>query len=450
MKKEAWARDEALTILTKILREGAYSNIALKQGLDKSSLSRVDKALVTEIVNGTLKNLIKIDWIISQFTANNKSKISPLAEDIIRCGVYQIFYLDRVPDSAVCNECAELARKHSHEGVVKFVNGVLRNIARNKDGVKLPERSDMPERYLSIMYSHPEWMVKKWAGDYGLSFTEDLLKANNTAPLVSVRANSLKTTREKLKEMLIKEGIECEDGTYYSEALYLKGTSSIDALEAYKQGLFQVQDESSMLAAKILDPKPGELIIDVCSAPGGKATHMAELMKNEGKILARDVHDHKLRLISQSCKRLGITIVEPQLYNAKSLDGALVQKADRVMVDAPCSGLGVIRRKPDMRWKKEPDDFRELMRIQTSIMETSSRYVKKGGVLIYSTCTLNKNENLGVVESFLNKTSGFYLEDISKLLPEHLEVKTAPQGYLELYPNIHGTDGFFIARLKRR
>jgi len=449
MNKAINAREAAILVINKVLREKAYSNIALKQMLEHSSLSRVDKALVTEIVNGTLKNLIKIDYISSQFVKAN-TKLDKHIEDIIRTGIYQIMYLDRIPDSAVCNEGAHLARKYSNEGAVRFVNGVLRNVSRNKENITYPNKEKQPVLYLSVVYSHPEWIVEKWLKEFGFQFTEKLLHANNQVPSFTIRLNRLKTNKEDLIRILEQEGIEYSEGIYNKEALYIKGTSAIENKASFQQGLYQIQDESSMLAGHILDPKPGDFIVDVCSAPGGKATHAAELMDNKGKIIARDVHQHKLELIQQSCKRLGIGIVETELFNAKELDRKLIGKADKVILDAPCSGLGVLRRKPDLKWKKTPDNFDELTKLQQQIISKAAEYVKSGGILLYSTCTINKSENINVIEAFLKNREDFYLEDISRLVPETLESSTKDKGYVEIFPNIHGIDGFFIARLRRR
>ncbi len=307
MKSIDLARDAAVTIIYKVLREGAYSNIAIKQELDKSGLLKLDKALITEIVNGTLRNLTRIDWIKSQFV--KKDKIEPWIEDILRCGIYQLLFLDRVPDSAVCNESAELARKHGHEGTVKFVNGVLRNISRNKEKLEYPDKERESVKYLSVFYSHPEWMVKKWVKDYGRDFAEELLKSNNETPPFTIRCNRLKINKQELLTMLSEENIDCSEGRYNSEAIYIRGTSAIEGKASFKEGYYQVQDESSMLVAHIMDPKAGDRILDMCSAPGGKTTHIAELMGNQGEIVARDVHQHKLKLVEENCSRLGIGIV---------------------------------------------------------------------------------------------------------------------------------------------
>lgn len=447
MKNIDTARDAAVRIVYRVLREGAYSNIAIKQELDEGGLGRLDKALVTEIVNGTLRNLTRIDWIKSQFI--KKNKIEPWIEDIIRCGIYQLLFLDRVPDSAVCNESAELARKHSHEGSVKFVNGVLRNISRNKDKLDYPDKDKEPVKYLSVYYSHPEWMVKKWVKDYGREFTEELLKANNETPQFTIRCNRLKIDKQELMNILSEENIECSDGRYNSEAVYIRGTSAIDDKASFKKGYYQVQDESSMLVAHIVDPKAGERILDMCSAPGGKTTHIGELMGNQGEIVARDIHSHKLKLVEENCGRLGVSIVRAELYNATLLDEGSINKFDKVLLDAPCSGLGVMRRKPDLRWKKEPDNFKELSKLQKEMLQVASQYVKPGGALIYSTCTINKTENIEVVKDFLSNNQKFQLESIKGEIPESLVCDSAHKGYLELFPNTNGTDGFFIAKMKR-
>jgi 16S rRNA (cytosine967-C5)-methyltransferase len=269
-------------------------------------------------------------------------------------------------------------------------------------------------------------------------------------PNFTIRVNRLKTDKESLMKILEEEGIEYSEGKYNKEALNIKGTSAIEDKESFKQGLYQIQDESSMLAGHALNPQPGDFIIDLCSAPGGKATHAAELMDNKGRILARDVHQHKLELIQESCKRLGIDIIETELFNAKELDRKLIGKADKVLLDAPCSGLGVLRRKPDLKWKKTPDNFEELAKLQRQMLAKAAEYVKPKGVLIYSTCTINKSENLEVVEAFLRSREDFYLEDLSKFLPESLQSDTKSKGYVEIFPNVHGIDGFFIARLRRR
>ncbi len=463
-------RETALKILYEINEKGAYSNISLNKHLEENRLKPVDRAFVTEMVYGTEKWLLTIDWIIGSFSSVKLKKISPWILNIMRLGTYQLLYMDKVPVSAACNESVKLARKYGHSGTVGFVNAVLRKIAGiagtegtagtagtvgtgNKQGnIPLPDRKDII-KYLSIKYSHPEWMVQKFTGLFGVEFTESLLDANNQVPPLTVRVNTLKTDRERLVRELQEEGISASNGRYCADALVLDNPSSINRIKAFTNGMFTVQDESSMLAAKVLDPQPEELIIDVCSAPGGKATYAAQLMGNKGRVLARDIHPHKLELVSETARRLGLDIIETELYNAAVLDDRYIGKADRVLLDAPCTGLGIIRRKPDIKWTKEIGDETEITSLQFKLVRIASRYVKPGGVLIYSTCTITPGENAGMMERFLKSEEGaeFVQEDLSAYLPVELAaLLSGDRGMLQLYPNRDGIDGFFIARFKRR
>ena len=427
---------------------GKYSSIEIRNRLNKSDLKNIDKALVTEIVNGTLRNLIKIDWIISRFIRRKIEKLSDNVKNILRCGVYQIVFLDRIPDSAVCNESVELAKKYSNIGAARLVNGVLRNISRQKDSIGSPNEKDI-SKYLSVEFSHPLWLVDLWIEIYGVDFTKKLLKKNNKVPPLSVRVNKIKISKEKLCHLFDLSNINWTEGCYNDEAIFIKGISSLKDLELFKKGYFLVQDESSMLVSKILNPKPGDFIIDVCSAPGGKSTHIAELMSNRGKIIARDISLGKLKLIEDNVRRLGIAIIETEIFDANKIDNSLINKADAVLVDAPCSGLGLVRRRSDLRWKKEKEDIEKLSRLQLSILKNASLYVKKGGVLVYSTCTLNNIENIQVIKNFLLHDKCFTLDSIEKFLPDNINAPDAKYGFLELYPHIHGTDGFFMARMVR-
>ncbi|HOR86564.1 MAG TPA: 16S rRNA (cytosine(967)-C(5))-methyltransferase RsmB, partial [Bacillota bacterium] len=298
--------------------------------------------------------------------------------------------------------------------------------------------------------SHPKWMTEKLIKDYGKEFARELLKANNEIPPFTIRCNMLKISKKELMAILSEEGIEYREGSYNPEAIQISGTSSIEDKDSFKKGYYQVQDESSMLVAHIADPKPGEMILDMCSAPGGKTAHMAELMGNTGEIVARDIYKHKLKLVQENCGRLGVSIVRTELYDALNMDTGSIEKFDRVLLDAPCSGLGVIRRKPDLRWKKEPEDFRELIKLQKKMLNLASKYVKPGGKLIYSTCTINKEESIEIVRDFLSKNRQFELKSLKGLIPESLVCRNSHEGYLELFPNIHGTDGFFIAGIEKR
>ncbi len=443
-------RETALKILYEINEKGAYSNLALNKQLEAGGLGETDRGFVTELVYGTVKWRLTIDWIICQFSSIKLKKISPWILNILRAGTYQLLYMDRIPESAACNESAKLAKKYGHQASTGFVNAVLRNIARNRDNLKKPDKTGEPVKYLSIAYSHPEWMVERFLLLFGPEFTESLLESNNNAPEFTIRVNTLKTSREKLAEALAQEGMEVAHGRFSRDALIIKKPSSISRLAAFQDGLFQVQDESSMLVARILDPKPGEFVLDACSAPGGKATHIAQLMENRGTVLARDIHEHKIKLIEQSVARLGIEIIKTEIHDTSMPDAATENKADRVLLDAPCTGLGIIRRKPDIKWRKESSDTAEITGLQRKMIAAAARSVKPGGVLVYSTCTILPEENGDLVKGFLQENPEFEMDDLAAATPEALRGHIEEKGMLQLYTNRDGADGFFISKLRRK
>ncbi len=371
--------------------EGAYANLALNRILEKYRPGKLDRAFATELTYGTLRTQNTLDWVLAQFVRRPLNSQTPVVRNILRLGAYQLMFMDRVPPSAACNEGSELARKHGHAGAVKFVNGVLRNVSR---------------------YVHD---------------------------------------REGLAERLVREGLAVSETHYAPEGLKLEGFFSLGSLAAFREGLFQVQDESSMLAGRALSPAPGAFVIDSCSAPGGKATHLAQLMGDRGKLLAVDIHPHKLKLIKENNHRLGITIIEELAADAGDLPKDLHNRADFVLADVPCSGLGVLRRRPDARWRKSPEQIPELVRLQAAILESSSRCVKAGGVLVYCTCTITGEENLGQVNAFLTGHPEFEPEDLRPLLPLALDQGgTLAGGYIQILPHRHGMDGFFIARMRKK
>ncbi|MFZ5966318.1 MAG: 16S rRNA (cytosine(967)-C(5))-methyltransferase RsmB [Bacillota bacterium] len=439
------ARKYALEILDNIYIKGAYSNIAINKQLEHHSFEAIDRRFITELVYGVIENQIYLDFIIDHLSKTKINKLDLSILNILRMGLYQLIYLDKVPDSAAVNESVKLA-KQKNVKASGFVNGLLRNYLRNKNNIELPNPSKDLVKYLSIKYSHPLWLVQKWVGEYGQEFTEALLSANNQTPPLSIRMNTLKMNKEEAVNILAADGIKGVDGLYVEEALHIENISSIDKLKSYENGYFTIQDESSMLVAHVVNPLPGEFVIDVCSAPGGKSTHMAQLMKNQGKILSRDIYDHKLKLIRAAADRLGISIIETERFDAKVTDAHLIEKADKVLVDAPCSGLGIIRRKPEIKYTRKAEDFQTLAALQLEILEAASHYVKPGGYLIYSTCTIAPEENMGVVEAFIRNNQQFKLIDINELLPEKLQSNNA---YLQLYPNTHNIDGFFICKMQK-
>ncbi len=439
------AREGALKVLYKIDVNEAYSNIALGEEINSAAYSGQDRGFMTELVYGVLENIILLDYIIGQFSSVKLKKLQPWTLNILRLGVYQIRFLDRVPNSAAVNESVKLAKKYCGRAS-GFVNAVLRNIIRHQEDIKLPSREKELVKYLSVKYSHPHWMVESFLSFHDPSFVEALLNANNQTPQMSFRVNTLKTTVEKCIAELEAQDYTVERSPFIQEAIGIRGIDNLNNLELLNRGHLYIQDFSSMLIARLMAPEAEELVVDVCSAPGGKTTHMAQLMDNKGTIIARDIHQHKLRLIKGNAERLGITIIKTEKFDALTEDRALFERADRVLVDAPCSGLGIIRRKPEIKYRKQPEDIAAITELQLKILKNAANYVKPGGYLLYSTCTIDSRENDGVVEAFLAGNSSFQLIDIpkeySKYIPGEHKGKT-----LQLYPHIHNTDGFYAAKL---
>ena len=443
------AREVAANCLMEIEKDGAFSNIALKKALKANgAMDEKNRAFVTEIVNGTLRNIIFIDHVINEFSSVKTDKLKPWILAVLRISVYQIMFMN-VPESAAINEAVKLVKEKGMGRLSGFVNAVLRSIQRDGDNVNMPDKETSFAEYVSIKYSHPLWLVKMWISYYGKEFTEKLCLADTAPAPVSITVNTLKTDRESLIKTLEKEGMEVRKAKYSPNTLYISKTGNLAKSRAFAKGLFYVQDESSNIAAQILAPKKGEIVLDCCSAPGGKSMAMAMLMENKGKIVSRDVYDHKLDLIDEAAGRLGVSIIETQLKDASSKYEEDTEKFDKVLIDAPCSGFGLMRKKADIRLKKDGNDIDSLLALQKQILEASCGYVKKGGYLLYSTCTLSRKENAGNVK-WLCQNFDFEPVDITDVLPDGMECETAKDGYIELYPNVHGTDGFFIAKMRRK
>lgn len=439
------AREVALKIINTIDTNAAYANIALAKELGAQQLSDQDRRFVTELVYGTVKAGATLDWILEHYLSRSLKKVAPVIRNILRLGVYQLFFLSKVPASAACNQAVELTKKYGHAGTVKFVNAVLRNAARNPEKVVYPAMQDDPVRSLALRYFHPDWIVKRWIERLGPEEAEALCRINNATPPLSLRTNTLKISRDKLLAVLAEEGVECEASQWTPEGILCYGFPALGSLQSLQQGLFQIQDESSMLVAHVVAPQAGEFILDVCSAPGGKSTHMAALMSNQGRIVAADVHEHKLALVEENAARLGIGMIETKVLDATKIGDLYAGQADRVLVDAPCSGLGVLRRKPDARWRKSPVMLRELPELQLQILNSAACCVKAAGILVYSTCTTEPEENTQVVDAFLRSHPEFVLERTGDYLPQlHGDQET-----VQLWPQRDQVDGFFIARMKR-
>ncbi|MDF2672853.1 MAG: rsmB [Clostridiales bacterium] len=442
------ARLIAIKTLFDIEEKKSFSNIKLNQYFKQYNPEPIDRAFATEILYGTLRWKLKIDYMIQKFSKLKLNKISPWVLSCIRTGVYQIYFMDKVPEFAAVNQAVELV-KFKDKKAAPFVNGVLRNILRNRDEFYKIDVKDRIKK-LSIEYSHPEWFVDKFIKLYGEDFVVALMEENNVPPGLTIRINTLKCKKEELVKLLTSKGIECIDGRL-DESLVLKGFHSIEKSEEFIEGLFTIQDESSMLATRVLDPQTGDKVLDLCSAPGGKSTHMAQLMENKGEILSFDIHEHKLELVSKNAKRLGIDIIKTRLKDSTVFEEEYKDYADKVLLDAPCSGLGLIRKKPEIRWTVTQKDVIELQKIQMEIINNASNYVKREGTLVYSTCTISEEENEEIIQSFLENNENFKLESICKYIPEDIKKDdSCSKGYIKLFPNVHNLDGFFIAKLLRK
>ncbi len=442
---ELSAREIALNILIDIFENGAFSNIAIKKHL-LEGLDHKEEGLIREIVYGVLENDIYLNYIISRASKIKLKKIHPIILIILKIGIYQLIFMDKIPPSAAVNESVNLAKKHGHRGTVGFVNGILRNISRNKDTFGKIEEKDKAD-YISIKYSHPKWLVKRWIKEYGDSFTEELCRINNETPKLNIRINTLKIDKDRLKARLEDYGFIVKDANYANDSLIIENPIRITGISEFKEGQFIIQDESSVLVGQIMDPNPGSTIIDLCSAPGGKATHLAQIMKNKGRILSRDIYDHKIKLIEENAKRLGIDIIETSISDGTKRDESLVNIADYLLLDAPCSGLGLIRRKPEIKLNRREEDIAELVELQYKILNNAKDYLKIGGILIYSTCTIEKDENINMINRFLKENKNFRLVNIEDKISNSQNINTLQQGYIQLFPHIHNTDGFYIAKI---
>ena len=453
-------RETILTILVQIDSRQGYINILLSKSLDNKEISTRDAAFITEITYGVVRNRNKLDWAISQFSTKPLSETAVLIRNILRMGVYQLLFLDKVPDYAVCNESVQLAKKYGSPGIAKFVNGVLRNIIRNRENIRWPDKEKETALYISTIYSHPLYIIERWLKRFGFADTVKICQANNKIPPLVIRTNILKISRSDLKKIFEKENIKVIEGIFTEEALYVKGLSNITKFPAYREGLFQIQDEASILVSHLLEPLPGESVIDVCSAPGGKTTHLAQLMVNKGSLLAMDSNELRLLTVKSNCRRLGIDIVKAQQNNGAILAEKYLKTADKVLIDVPCTGLGVLRRKPDLRWKDyDSKRFEKLTKLQGQILNTASCYLKIGGKLVYSTCSTEPEENEEAVSRFLEKHPDFELEDLSKFIKERkLPVYESGQHhqnkFIQILPGLSNSDldldGFFMAKMIRK
>ena len=445
------AREVAVRILTRVEAEGAYANLLLQKTNANLPDAR-ERQFSTLLVNGVLKHRLTLDYVLRFHLSKPMSALPHEIRAVLRIGTFQLLYVKNVPPAVAVNESVELAK--TFPKYTGLVNVVLRKVMAKGWEFSWPDPERQTVRYLSVRYSHPEWMIQRWLKRWGREETEALCQANNEPAQTWIRTNTLKVSRNDLLKILNEEGLSVELGTRVPESLKIRNFGALERLESFRAGYFTVQDESSQLVAHVLAPKPGQRVLDACSAPGGKTTHFAQMMKNEGEILAFDIHKHKLELIHDLAKRLGITIIDPQLGDARYLPGVKLYSQHCVLVDAPCSGLGVLRRKSDLRWKKDEQGLKDLPSLQLSILERAASCVEVGGDLVYSTCTLEPEENFEVVKAFRSIHPEFEPINLAGELPFSLgdarDAQQARKGMLQLLPHRHGMDGFFIAKFRRR
>jgi len=436
------SRYEALRILVRVEEDRAFADIVLEHALEKARLDPRDAALCTELVYGTLRWRRHLDWRLAPDLKRPLDKLDPWVRALLRLTAYQLFFLDRVPRWAAVDEAVSLAKlKARKPGPPEFVNAVLRSLTRAAGPPPLPA---LPVEASAVQCSFPDWIAARWITRYGSKEAEALMTASNERPPTTIRVNTLRITRDAFAARVRDEELARTRPTALAPEGLIIDHGAVGRWAAFAEGSFTVQDEASMLVARLVDPKPGELVADTCAAPGTKATHMAELMQNRGRIVAMDPQAARLKLVSKAAARLGIGIIEAHLGGAAALAGRWRSKCDRVLVDAPCSNLGVLRRNPDVKWRRTEEDLRRLQDKQKTIIAAAASMVKPGGRLVYATCSLEPDENEAVVASLPGYGTEWQPDP-----PDGFPVPPDAQGFVRLFPHVHGTDGFTAIRLRR-
>lgn len=448
MTKAINEREIVLEVLLEITEHGMYSHIVLRDVLNKYQyLEKKERSFITRVTEGTLEHMMEIDYILDQFSKVKVKKMKPVIRNIMRSAVYQMKYMDSVPVSAACNEAVKLAVRKGFGSLRGFVNGVLRNVARNLDQIEYPTE---PLKRLSIQYSMPEWILNLWLKAYDSDIVEQMLQAFQRETPLTIRCNLRMVTPKQLKEHLEAEGVTVQVHPYLEYAFHISGFDYLGDLESFQNGEFSVQDISSMLVSELAAPKEGDYVIDVCAAPGGKSLHMAEKLNGSGHVEARDLTEYKVSLIQENIERTGLSNVEAVQQDALIFDEASVGKADIVLADLPCSGLGVLAKKTDLKYKATKEGADSLAKLQREMLKNVQAYVKDEGKLVYSTCTINPAENMDNVHWFLNQYPEFELIDIRGSLCEELQKDVKENGCIQLLPGVHQSDGFFLACMKKR
>lgn len=435
----------AIHILNRYDRSDSYIDKLLESELRSNDLNRKDKALLTQLVNGTVRWRAKLDWVLIGFFHGEFHKSMNIVKNAMRIALYQILFMDKIPEHAAINESVELVKQIQGQKAASLVNGVLRNIVRNKQNIRFPVENDDRDFYLSIVHSHPKWMTKRWVKFWGEEFAVRLMEANNEIPYMAMRVNKLKSTAEEVEKMLVDSDINFEKSVFHPDTYKVKNLgNSITKTDLFRDGLIAVQDPSASLAAELTNAKPGMRVIDLCAAPGGKSFKIAEMMENKGTLISNDKYWGKLKMLSAEADRLGITIIEQQKEDAAECTAK--EKADVVIIDAPCSGSGTFSKKPDIKWKREIEDIYKLNAIQKDILKNAPNLIKEDGAIVYSTCSIEPDENMLIAEWFLKTFPDFKVDPAENYLPEEV----CKDGYMQTFPNVHKTDGAFAVRFIRK
>ncbi|MFM8280010.1 MAG: 16S rRNA (cytosine(967)-C(5))-methyltransferase RsmB [Bacteroidota bacterium] len=437
------ARGAAIRILSRFERSDSYLDKLLEHELRTGGLSHQDKALLTELVNGVTRWLSKLDWVLTGFYHGEFDKCMTPVKNAMRIALYQVMFLNKIPPAAAINESVEIIKRIKGEKSAGIVNAVLRNITRNIENIRYPKQDEDMVWYLAVMYSHPKWMVKRWMDRWGLTFTEELLKSNVNRPSITLRVNGLLAQPAEITSWLSEQQIPFTISQHHEASLLVSSLRDITNSEMFKSGKIAIQDASASMAALLSQATPGMSVIDLCSAPGGKAFYVAELMKNEGSIVALDKYEAKLRYLIDGAQRLGINILQAEVGDARSYQH---DQVDLVLADVPCTGFGTLSKKPDIKWKRDADDIIKLIPLQREILLNAASLVKPGGAIIYSTCTIESEENEQNIAWFLKEFPNFILDPAEQYLPSEV----CEHGFLKTIPGQHSTDGAFAARLIRK
>ncbi len=439
------AREVAVKVLNRIERTDSYLDKLLDFELRNSELSKLDKSFLTELVNGTIRWKMRIDYVISQFYRGDYTKLDINIKNAIRIAMYQIMFLERVPQSAAVNEAVEFVKKLRGQFLANLVNAILRTSIRKLNTVEYPSIEDDPVKALSIVHSFPTWLVRRFINRFGVYETEQLLTALNERPKLSIRVNPKKIAPEELASGFESKGLKVTRGQFISNFFYVEGLSRIGELESFRAGQFTVQDESAGIVSILLDPKPHERILDMCAAPGGKTTHILELTNGEVDLTSVEKYENRARLIQDAVDRMGYSNVKIVVADASKFSDAVLY--DKILIDAPCTGFGVMRKKPDSKWKRDPEDITLLKDIQSDILENASKLLKPDGVIVYSTCTIEAEENQEVVQGFISRHPEYEFEPADELVERSFVGK---EGFVETFPHRHDMDGSFAARIRKK